>query len=458
MRAGSFALSEDFPSASINTEVHQIPLVPSEFGARRGTDQELGPSGHQACSRVRDRVPSCMGADRQRAAWCASGEGGFSSRRVRPNKTLSGGAQGGQSPPASTKENEVECVCCASTSLDTQGTSCTQLPAVHIGGGWANEFRAAVSDALKESWPERARALRECGTSAVQLNCKCCSTPHLVPFRCGARTCPTCARIGAAAIADRIAARVAVHDLIMDAEPWDGSGKARRRSWRMVTLTMRAEASPEDRFNPISLRRNVRRVRRAWSPFWRSLSWGRQVRADDTRKKRSRKDTSYIFAQEVSPQGMVHIHALVYGEFIQQAVLEGAWSKALKEKARVDVRAVKSFSDMSGALQEVLKYATKGEKHSRDQAVHAAAVEIAFRNVHRVALGGAVRSVTILDSAAATEDVRAEDLHNTHKMACEGCGVVGEWKWVGRVRSEVVIENGGFGMLHGLRPRALPSG
>ena len=423
----------------------------------RGTDQECGPSGQQACSRVPDRVPSYMGADRKRAAWCASGKGGCSSYRVRPNKTLSGGCRGAE-PPAGSEVNVSDCSCC--TSLDTQGTSCTQqFPALHIGGAWAAEFRAAVSDALKDEWPERARALRACGLDAVQLNCKCCSTPHLVPFRCGARTCPTCARDGAAAVAERIAARVAVHDLIMEAEPWDGPGNGRRRSWRMVTATLKAGPNVDDRFDPESLRRQVRRVRRAWGPFWRSVSWGRQVRDAGSRRKRARKDTSYVYAQEISPSGMVHIHVLVYGEFIHQKELEGAWSKAIGEKARVDVRAVKSLNEMSGALREVLKYATKGEKGSRTQASRAAAVEIAFRNVHPVGLGGAVRRITIPESSGESEDVRDEDLHDTRVLVCEGCGVVGEWKWIGVVSAEVVRENEGFGRLRGGRaPEALASG
>jgi hypothetical protein len=240
-----------------------------------------------------------------------------------------------------------------------------------------------------------------------------------------------------------------VHDLIVEAEPWDGAGAAQRRSWKMVTLTARANQNVDNRFDSTSLRREVRRVRRAFAPFWRSLAWGRQVRNPGFRGKRSRKDTSYIFAQEVSPSGMVHIHALVYGEFILQRVLEAAWSHALGEKTIVDVRTIRN---VAGSLREVLKYATKGEKNSRDQAVRAAAVEVAFRNVHRVALGGAVRRVRISDSSGATEDIRTADLHNQRELACQECGVVGEWKWVGIVSEAVVNENGGFGPMRGWRP------
>src|SRR5438045_1493021 len=113
MRAGSFPLSEDFPLTQTNTEVRQTPLNISEFGSMRGTDQECGPSGQQACSRVPDRVPSYMGADRKRAAWCASGKGSCSSYRVRPNKTLSRGCRGTKSP-AGSQVTDSDCSCCTS--------------------------------------------------------------------------------------------------------------------------------------------------------------------------------------------------------------------------------------------------------------------------------------------------------------------------------------------------------
>jgi hypothetical protein len=144
---------------------------------------------------------------------------------------------------------------------------------------------------------------------------------------------------------------------------------------------------------------------------------------------------------------MVHIHALVFGEYVDQRILKAEWSRAVGEKARVHVRAVRGADGVADALREVLKYATKGEKGARTHADHAAAVEIAFRNVHRVALGGAVRRVRIVESAGATEDVRDEDLHDRRVLSCEECGVVGEWKWIGIVSEALVIENGGFGLL-----------
>ncbi|MGH7690544.1 MAG: transposase zinc-binding domain-containing protein, partial [Gemmatimonadaceae bacterium] len=161
-----------------------------------------------------------MGADRQRAAGTAFGWG-VTPSRVRPNKSFPGGC-GGAKPPASSSPERRDARKNADVvrtlggrgvpSLDTQATSRTQRPFAGGSGTWARAFRQGLAGALGEAWPARAHALRNCGVGAVQLKCKACSTTHLVPFRCGARTCPTCARIAAAAIAGRIAARVAVHD------------------------------------------------------------------------------------------------------------------------------------------------------------------------------------------------------------------------------------------------------
>jgi hypothetical protein len=142
---------------------------------------------------------------------------------------------------------------------------------------------------------------------------------------------------------------------------------------------------------------------------------------------------------------MVHVHALVYGEYIPRDSLARDWSQVLGESALVDVRRVRHDGGVHAALREVLKYATKGEKGVREQPLRAAAVEFALQNVHRVGLGGAIRRVRIIDSSGATEDARPEDLHATKVAACQSCGVIGEWRWAGRVSEAIVTSNRGFG-------------
>ena len=408
-------------------------------------DQPLAQVGHgEACGQVvetpephgaRPEISVCAGAVPEGSLYPPGG----------PELKVSRGARRGGAPRCHSSPR-ADCSCC-SPSLDTKGSSCTKLPRVYVGGAWANQFRDAVADSLKEAWPRRSGALRDCGRAAVQFNCKCCLSPHLVPFRCGARTCPTCARLAAAVVSNRVAARVAEHDRAMETEPWDGPGHAQRRSWRLVTLTARADADVDSRFEAPALRRRVQRVRQAFPQFWRETNWGRQTRDQGASRKRARRDTSYICAVEVAPGGMVHIHALIFGEFISQKELVRAWSRALGERALVDVRAVSGRGGVRDTIREVLKYATKGESGVRTQAERAAAVELAFRNVKRVTLGGTIRRVKVVPDDDGTVDVSGRDLLNDHALSCEVCGVVGEWAWAGRRSPETVEANNGFGLL-----------
>jgi hypothetical protein len=142
---------------------------------------------------------------------------------------------------------------------------------------------------------------------------------------------------------------------------------------------------------------------------------------------------------------MVHIHMLVYGEFVPQRILQALWSEALGEEARVWVTTVQNNASIAKAVREVLKYTTKGEKGSREQARHAAAVEISFRNVKRISLGGALRKVKVADNDSSHDDGCAQDLHDHQQLACLGCGSLGPWLWEGPVSASAVAANGGFG-------------
>ncbi len=339
------------------------------------------------------------------------------------------------------RRQSAACAGAVRPSVHTTGSSCTQADA-----GWVHTFRDQVAAELAPHWHTRANALAECGRGAIAIACKPCGAPHYVPVRCGARTCPTCARKAAAAIADRTAARIAVHDLVMETTPWDGPGRKQRRSWRLLTLTCPAAAGIEDRYDHKQLRKQVKRVRRAFGRFWRLTAWGRQVRTSGDRTKRSRIDTSYVLAEEASPRAMIHLHVAIYGEYIPQKQLQAAWGQALGVSAPVvDVRAIQGAAGVADAIREVLKYTCKGERGSR-QAAHAAAVELAFRSVRRVEIGGALRRVKITEADAASDDVRPEDLHNDQAATCEVCGAVGQWQWIGTLPASVVQMNGGWGL------------
>lgn len=294
-----------------------------------------------------------------------------------------------------------------------------------------------------------------CGRAAVKIECGDCAAPHLVPYRCGCRTCPTCTKSGAAAIVGRVASRVdqlnrdfGVGGYPGPVVPWDGQGAPRRRGWKHVVLTTPAPVDPDLRFDPVYLRRKARQTRGAWGRFWRATPWGRQVndrRADGSRYKRARVDTAYALGLEVSPRGMVHIHAAIFGEYVPQAELADAWRRALGETRSVVVHVTALRGDSADvirkSLREVLKYATKGEKGGR-RVRRAAAVELALRGLRRVEVGGALRRY-----GPVKETLQQEDLHAGGVAACAVCAAVGHWVWMEIRGPELVTANGGYGLL-----------
>ena len=351
-----------------------------------------------------------------------------------------------------------------STLLDTTQTSCTHdsspPPARPADPVWIHRFRRSVAEALEGRWPTRAARIRECGESAVVMLCADCGARHLFPVRCAGRTCPICARRGAAALSCRLLERIRVHDLTMECEPWDGPGRTSSwsggdlhgRSWKLVTLTSPAPRDSALRFEPEHLRTSVTHVRAAVGRWWRSTPWGRQKRDPASRRKRVRRDTSCLSALEVAPGGMVHVHALVYGEYVPHRELSNLWGSALglEGPAVVDIRTVDA-SDPTKGIREALKYATKGIG-GKDQGTRAAAVEYAFRNVHRVSISGALRSIQGRSTRPDVEDPQGADLHASDDAVCEACGVIGSWQWDRIVSHGHVQENGSWGVLRRAPP------
>jgi hypothetical protein len=161
-------------------------------------------------------------------------------------------------------------------SLDIPATSGTEwLP----DGPEDYEQRGRVADRLETTWPRRARALRECGMNGVRVRCESCGAPSVFPYRCNGRTCPNCARKAALVIVERVEKRLAVFDLVVAGQRWEGPDLEQIRGYKLLTLTTRASGDLAARFEPAHLRDSVRRIRGLFREFWRASDWGRQIRA-----------------------------------------------------------------------------------------------------------------------------------------------------------------------------------
>ncbi len=330
------------------------------------------------------------------------------------------------------------------------GTSCSidgadvELGRVLADDVGAHVFRHEVAKYLEPHWPRRAHALVSCGEAGARCDCGDCGTAHVLPYRCGARSCPTCAHVASAVACEKVATR-SEHALaaLNMADTWDAPGKARAKAWKLLTLTTTAKATAAERYEPATLRAYVKEVRRAVGLFWRATRWGRRVNdvsASGRATKRARRDTLYAVGIEVAPGGMVHVHLAVYGEFIPTIELRETWTTVCAVGGFVNVKAMRT-SDAGGfrdALREVLKYVSKGDKEPGKRAERAAVVEYALRRIRRVELGGALRMVP----AVSALDVA------TNARKCETCGGGASWTWRGMRAPDYVRRNQGFGVSH----------
>jgi hypothetical protein len=356
-------------------------------------------------------------------------------------------------------------------------------PPIYADDLGAHYFRHEVATFLTR-WPKRATALVNCGEAGARCDCGTCGTPHVLAYRCGARTCPTCAYIAAAVAGDKVSKRSAaafealgIDDLwegrpinYKERSPSDASKpkrsrrrrstdlfKPRRKSWRLVTLTTETEGTTaEARYELVALRKRAKLARTALGAWWRATPWGQRINDVSARTgratKRARRDTIYIAGLEISPGGtklpdgslslggVVHVHLAVYGEFVSDWYLAQLWKEHCAIGGFIDVRTIKAKTakDFRDALAEVLKYVSKGDKAPGSRAERAAAVECAFRNVRRVEMGGAIRLVPSITS----KDVAVEG------HVCSACGEASMWKWRGIRSPNYVRANGGFGVSH----------
>jgi hypothetical protein len=222
---------------------------------------------------------------------------------------------------------------------------------------------------------------------------------------------------------------------------FEGPGAPQRCGYKLLTLTMRTRYRRQERFKMDGLLTQTSAVRGHFRRFWRKTPWGRQIRDRITRRKRSRRDTGFILALEIGPSGNIHLHVLVFGEYVPQAFLQSLWSEIVGELAIVHVEAAR---DRAGALRYVLKYLLKGSGSTKPRPQDAAAVECALQGVRRVEIGGAFRMAAAKWSAS-QEDVSAAELMEAERGACGSCGTIGWWSWMGRVNRGEVARLGGFG-------------
>jgi len=193
-------------------------------------------------------------------------------------------------------------------------------------------------DALRRHGLDReAEQMSSCGDWYMATCPECGSDVKPRQGHCDSRICPACA----AARADKI------YGQLLD--PVLALYRKRPRGWRMrlITLTLRKPALVGESYIRSSVRKLLGHpgTQGAITTVWRS------------RLKVA--GAGMIIGLEVAPGGMVHVHCLYLGPWVDKGDLVSYW-KAKTGAYIVDIKMVKPGESMRGAVREVTKYVTKG--------------------------------------------------------------------------------------------------
>ena len=181
---------------------------------------------------------------------------------------------------------------------------------------------------IERGYGQQAERLRECGTVLGFWECGGCGEPRkLAQTFCNMpKICPICARIER----NQTVQEIKLFIQAIQSKPVYGS------RLRHIVLPIKTAGTDAK-----SLRSAVERIWDAWRKLWRN-----DLKTPGAGAK--------VFVEVGSKNGNVHMHVLYYGPWIGQAHLSELWEKYTGDSSVVYV------TQGDGAVQEVVKYITKG--------------------------------------------------------------------------------------------------
>lgn len=275
------------------------------------------------------------------------------------------------------------------------------------------QWRKHTADAMEALDPNvggrMARRFRACGTPGVRRCVDCGTRDHVATVyesTCQNRACPAC---------QRVSGRERRKWLVRAMEAFPVTdGRQGRSTWWFDTLTVRRPAGT-------SIRRLQDDARRAWSA-WREQVWPLWQRWGAERS---------FAVMECSPGGVVHLHAIVYGPWVDLRVhrpeLDAAIGRSaiagspMYRRQRVTERRGENSRGIKGVAAELAKYTVKSTTsesiHARQtHPILAAMVALAWRGMRRFRTYGDWKGFRRLVKRLERTDERESD------WACPSCG------------------------------------
>lgn len=194
----------------------------------------------------------------------------------------------------------------------------------------------------------QAGRFMRCGQSYVTTSCIDCKQVYVGPVRCESRICQGCAR--------KYAARIRANQLAIIKRIEDYPGN----KLMFLTATMRSTG-----VFPTTL--ELRQINRNFRLLVNTLY-------------QKREGAGGFSVMELSPGGMLHIHALIYGKYIPQSTISKTWLAITGDSMIVDVR--RAYG-VSRCLNYLLKYITKQPQgYDSAQLAKYMAAHIGVRRLH----------------------------------------------------------------------------
>jgi len=296
-------------------------------------------------------------------------------------------------------------------------------------------FRQRVVDAARDilrgapkperdRWSRRFKEFERCGAVVAVRKCECCgeervgSGSYAGSHRtCKWTTCPTCGWVRSKKVQEFY------NDI------WDRISGPEDYKWQFYTVTTKYNPFDEEDVTVEALRRRTFAIKKAVSTLWNKV-----LKCDEAAMFRT---------IECSVRGHVHSHVLYFGPELSGEDLTVAAQDFCGQEIGHVHREVIEFGDQMGnqlpvSIERAVRYMAKGTSgYGSDfdedyqagltngvgmDPVLAARWEIASQRIHLSQKYGALRGIKYQRSDYTHEEP------DDSEVACQSCGVVGEWK------------------------------
>ena len=191
------------------------------------------------------------------------------------------------------------------------------------------DWRRPIAQEMKaQGFDKQAERFCQCHKRVILVGCNTQSHEPIriaMPSRCENRICPVCGKVKSFRIRRKIRAMM--------------KGIPQVKGNRLMLLTLTKKSNGKDGFTKESIKEFFGQVRKFMNRFYPAKS-----------------NSGGIVILEIGKDFNLHVHCVVFGPYIHQAVLSKVWNEITGDSKIVDIREIKNHKS---ATNYITKYVTK---------------------------------------------------------------------------------------------------